>query len=118
GGGGEVFGGGVFGGSIVFSGDGVGNGVRGMVRRRSAMGEAPSLSSKNWVPEKDRCIGAKDKFMRWKGVRVTKASKRARHDTSVECFVYYKKQGHVTTGFELHCYWGDQDVDAKENDYW
>ncbi|GJW66458.1 hypothetical protein Tco_0120882 [Tanacetum coccineum] len=31
GGGGELFGGGMFGGSVVFSGDGVGNGVRGVV---------------------------------------------------------------------------------------
>ncbi|GJZ81706.1 hypothetical protein Tco_0646700, partial [Tanacetum coccineum] len=31
GGGGELFGGGVFGGSVVFSGDGVGNIVRGVV---------------------------------------------------------------------------------------
>ncbi|GJX16416.1 transducin beta-like protein 3 [Tanacetum coccineum] len=63
------------------------------------------------------------KFMRWKGVRVTKASKRAkdgckRHDTSFECFVYYKTQGHVMTGFELHYHRGDQDVDAKGNDYY
>ncbi|GKE72397.1 hypothetical protein Tco_1534438, partial [Tanacetum coccineum] len=40
-----------------------------------------------------------------------------RHDTSVECFVYYKKQGHVTRGFGLQCHRGDQDVDAKGNDY-
>ncbi|GJT78940.1 hypothetical protein Tco_1045665 [Tanacetum coccineum] len=39
GGGGELFGGRVFGGSVVFSGDGVGNRVRGMVRRQSAMGD-------------------------------------------------------------------------------
>ncbi|GJX04229.1 hypothetical protein Tco_0190145 [Tanacetum coccineum] len=78
------------------------------------------------VPEKDRWCGTRGKFVRWKCVRVTKASKRAkvgvrgdvqRHDTSVECFVYYKTQGHVTSGFELHCHWGDQDVDAKGNDY-
>nr|GEX86448.1 hypothetical protein [Tanacetum cinerariifolium] len=76
------------------------------------------------VPEKDRWCGARSKFVRWKGVRVTKASKRAKvgvrgwHDTSVECFVYYETQGHMTTGFELHCYWGDQDIDAKGNDYY
>ncbi|GKB56841.1 hypothetical protein Tco_0913027 [Tanacetum coccineum] len=41
-----------------------------------------------------------------------------KHDTSVECFVYYKTQGHVTTWFELQCHRGDQGVDAKGNDYW
>ncbi|GJX30553.1 hypothetical protein Tco_0238632 [Tanacetum coccineum] len=46
-----------------------------------------------------------------------KASNVRRHDTSVECFVYYKTQGHVMTGFELHYHRGDQDVDAKGNDY-
>nr|GEY25002.1 hypothetical protein [Tanacetum cinerariifolium] len=44
GGGDEVFGGGVFGGSVVFSGDGEVD----VVRRRSAMGEVSMLSSKNW----------------------------------------------------------------------
>nr|GEY17999.1 hypothetical protein [Tanacetum cinerariifolium] len=91
--------------------------LRGVVRRRSAMGKVSRLSSKNWygglswshgakgkdsfvkcdmtgnddfvgvqvkapisimivkVPEKDRWCGARGKFMRWKGVRVTNASK-------------------------------------------
>nr|GEV99377.1 hypothetical protein [Tanacetum cinerariifolium] len=131
----------VFGGSVVFSGDGVGNGVGGVVcgvscgvvcggicwgevgvvRRRSAMGEVKASISTMIVrvPEKDKWCGTRGKFVRWKGVRVTKASKRANvmYDTSVECFVYYKTQDHVTKGFELHCYWGDHDVDAKWNDY-
>ncbi|GJY62963.1 hypothetical protein Tco_0464423 [Tanacetum coccineum] len=88
--------------------------------------KAPISAMNVRVPEKDRWCGTRSKFMRWKGVRVTKASKRAkvgvkgdvqRHDTSFECFVYYKTQGHVMTGFELHYHRGDQDVDAKGNDY-
>ncbi|GJZ40573.1 hypothetical protein Tco_0587459 [Tanacetum coccineum] len=157
-GGGEVFGGGVFGGNVVFGGDGVGNGVRGVVCgvaygvvcgvSHGAEGKdsfdkcditgnddfivvqvkAPISTMIVRVPEKDRWCGTRGKFIRWKGVRVTKASKRAkvgvtetedvqRHGTSVECFVYYKTQGHVMTRLELHCYRGDQDVDAKGNDY-
>nr|GEW28412.1 hypothetical protein [Tanacetum cinerariifolium] len=80
------------------------------------------------VPEQDRWCGTRGKFVRWKGVRVTKASKHAkvsvretrdvqRHDTSVECFAYYKTQGHVKTVFELQRHQGDQDVDAKGNGY-
>ncbi|GJX03424.1 hypothetical protein Tco_0189340 [Tanacetum coccineum] len=41
-------GGGVIGGVGVVCGDGVDSGVRGMVSRRSAMGEVSRLSSKNW----------------------------------------------------------------------
>ncbi|GKF77727.1 hypothetical protein Tco_0230197, partial [Tanacetum coccineum] len=36
--------------------------------------EAPAT---NVLPEKDRWCGTRGKFVRWKGVRVTKASKRA-----------------------------------------
>ncbi|GKB94280.1 hypothetical protein Tco_0980417, partial [Tanacetum coccineum] len=40
------------------------------------------------VPEKDRWCGTRGKFVRWKGVRVTKASKRAK--VGVRCwFVEY-----------------------------
>nr|GEU59310.1 hypothetical protein [Tanacetum cinerariifolium] len=107
GGGGEVFGGGVFGGSIVFSGDGVGNGVRGVIcgvacgvvcgvsheaERKDSFVKCNMMGNDDFVgvrvkalislmivrvPEKDRCCGTRDKFVRWKGVRVTKASKRA-----------------------------------------
>nr|GEZ93831.1 hypothetical protein [Tanacetum cinerariifolium] len=45
------------------------------------------------VPEKDRWCGMRGKFVRWKGVRVTKASKHAKHHQ------------------------GDEDDDAKENGY-
>ncbi|GJY78413.1 hypothetical protein Tco_0484214, partial [Tanacetum coccineum] len=95
GGGGEVFGGGVFGGSVVFSGDGVGNRVREVyvVRRRSAMGEVSRLSSKNWVPEKDRWYRTRGKFVRWKGVRVTKASKREKGEVRTEERVMREKKG-------------------------
>ncbi|GKD38725.1 hypothetical protein Tco_1258932, partial [Tanacetum coccineum] len=87
----------------VFSGDGVSSGVRGVVvcgvaygvvcgvvcggevgvvRRRSAMGEvkAPISTMIVRVPEKDRWCGTRGKFVRWKSVRVTKASKRAKVD--------------------------------------
>nr|GEZ75788.1 hypothetical protein [Tanacetum cinerariifolium] len=146
GGGGEVCGGEVFGGSIVFSGVSFGNGIRGVIcgvacESHRAEGKdsfvkcdmtgnddfvggqlkAPTSMMIVRVPEKDRWCGVRGKLVRWKGVRVTKASKRAKvcksHDTSVECFVYDMTQGHVTIGFELHCYQGDQDVDAKGNDY-
>nr|GEU80031.1 hypothetical protein [Tanacetum cinerariifolium] len=120
GGGGEVFGGGVFGGSIVFSGDGVGNRVRCVVCGEVQWGMCrdyhPRIGMRglSWshgaemkdnfvkcnmtgnddfvgvqfkapislmivkVPEKDKWCGAKGKFMRWKGVRVTKASKHVK----------------------------------------
>ncbi|GJT10327.1 hypothetical protein Tco_0857369, partial [Tanacetum coccineum] len=89
GGGGELFGGGVFGGSVVFSGDGVGNEVRGVVCGVACgvvCGVVKALISMMIVrvPEKDRWCGARGKFVRWKGVRVTKASKRTK---------LYKKQG-------------------------
>ncbi|GKF84210.1 hypothetical protein Tco_0249108 [Tanacetum coccineum] len=75
GGGGELFGGGVFGGSVVFSGDGVGNGVRGVVCG-VAYGvvcdvvKAPISMMIVRVPEKDRWCGARGKFVWWKCVRV------------------------------------------------
>nr|GEU68230.1 hypothetical protein [Tanacetum cinerariifolium] len=83
GGGGDVFGGGVFGGSVVFSGDGVGNEVRGFVSGVACgvvcgVVKAPISMMIVRVPEKDRWCGARGKFVRWKGVRVTKASKRAK----------------------------------------
>ncbi|GJZ23380.1 hypothetical protein Tco_0560839 [Tanacetum coccineum] len=64
GGGGGVFDGGVFGGSVVFSGE------VGVVRRRSAMGEVSRLSSKNWSRDAivDRGGGDDIKFailLRW-----------------------------------------------------
>ncbi|GKC45721.1 hypothetical protein Tco_1063443 [Tanacetum coccineum] len=116
-------GGGVVGGVYVVCGDGVDRGVGGV---DCGVVKAPISAMIIRVPEKDRWCGTSGKFVRWKGVRITKASKRAkvivrgdvqRHDTSVECFVYYKSQGHVMTGFELHYHRGDQDVDAKGNDY-
>ncbi|GJR28628.1 hypothetical protein Tco_1104860 [Tanacetum coccineum] len=78
--------------------------------------KAPISAMNVRVPEKDRWCGTRSKFMRdvivdgggWEDIE---------HDTSVECFVYYKTQGHVTTGFELQCHRGDQGVDAKRNDY-
>nr|GEY93276.1 hypothetical protein [Tanacetum cinerariifolium] len=68
------------------------------------------------VPEKDRWCGV----VRGASLCGGKLGGREdiEHDTRVECFVYYKTQGHVTTGFELHCHWGDQDIDAKGNDYY
>ncbi|GKF14344.1 hypothetical protein Tco_0055806, partial [Tanacetum coccineum] len=83
GGGGEVFGGGVIGGSVMFSGDGVGNGVRGVVCGVAcgvACGgvKAPISMMILRVPKKDKWCGTRSKFLRWKGVRVTKASKRAK----------------------------------------
>ncbi|GJZ10192.1 hypothetical protein Tco_0544951 [Tanacetum coccineum] len=117
GGGGGSGGGEVFGGSVVFSGDGAGNGVTGVVcgvalwgclwcglwwcllrRSRCAEGKdsfvkcdmtrnndfvgvqvkAPISTMIVMVLEKDRWCGTRGKFVRWKGVRVTKASKRAK----------------------------------------
>ncbi|GKC11355.1 hypothetical protein Tco_1008137 [Tanacetum coccineum] len=83
GGGGELFGGGVFGGSVVFSGDGVGNRVRGVVCG-VACGVVCGVVKASIsmmivsVPEKYRWCGARGKFVWWKGVRVTKASKCAK----------------------------------------
>ncbi|GJR99874.1 hypothetical protein Tco_0316383 [Tanacetum coccineum] len=122
GGGGEVFGGGVFGGSVVFSGDGVGNGVKGVVCGvvcSVVYGgvKAPISMMIVRVPEKDRWCGTRGKFVR--DVIVDRGGgEDIKHGTSVECFVYYKTQGHVMTGFELHCHRDDQDVDAKWNDYY
>ncbi|GKF01431.1 hypothetical protein Tco_0028354 [Tanacetum coccineum] len=83
GGDGEVFGGRVFGGSVVFSGDGAGNGVRGIVCGVACgvvcgVVKAPISMMIVRVPEKDRWCGTRGKFVRWKGVRITKASKRAK----------------------------------------
>ncbi|GJU22936.1 hypothetical protein Tco_1156278 [Tanacetum coccineum] len=126
GGGEEVFSGGVLRGSVVFSGDGVGNGVRGVVCGVACgvvcgVVKAPIPMMIVRVPEKDRWCGMRAKFVRWKGVRDVIVDRGGgediKHDTSIESFVYYKTQGHVTIGLELHCHRGDQDVDAKGNDY-
>nr|GEW96053.1 hypothetical protein [Tanacetum cinerariifolium] len=45
--------------------------------RRSRCVKAPISEMIVNVPEKDRWCGLRGKFVRWKGVRVTKASKRA-----------------------------------------
>ncbi|GJX89988.1 hypothetical protein Tco_0343314 [Tanacetum coccineum] len=74
------------------------------------------------VPEKDIWCGTRGKFVRWNGVRVEgrilKTEDVQRHDTSVEFFVYYKTQGHVTTLCELQRHQGGQEVDAKGNGYY
>ncbi|GKG07587.1 hypothetical protein Tco_0330556, partial [Tanacetum coccineum] len=59
---------------------GVGGGELGVISRQSAMREvkAPISAMIVRVPEKDRWYGTRGKFVRWKGVRVTKASKRAK----------------------------------------
>ncbi|GJU20310.1 hypothetical protein Tco_1153652 [Tanacetum coccineum] len=64
-----------------------------------------------FVGKKAKCNGGAevkdtDILIDCKGTRGK--DRRPWHDTSVECFVYYKTQGHVTTGFELHCTGGDQ----------
>ncbi|GKC84409.1 hypothetical protein Tco_1140126 [Tanacetum coccineum] len=118
GGGGDsgVFGDGVFGGSVVFNGDGVSNGVGGVVCGVAYEVKASISTMIVRVPEKDRWCGTRGKFVR--DVIVDRGEgEDIKHDTRVECFVYYKTQGHVTTGFELQCHRGDQGVDAKGNDY-
>nr|GEW16867.1 hypothetical protein [Tanacetum cinerariifolium] len=118
----------VFGGSVVFSGDGVG-----VIRRRSAMGRCRDyhLRIGQGTDIHDDCKGTRERLMVWyegkvcaverckgnKGIQMCEGGCK-RHNTSVECFVYYMTQGHVTIGFELHCHRGDQDVDAKGNDYY
>nr|GEV81359.1 hypothetical protein [Tanacetum cinerariifolium] len=103
-GGGKVFGGGeVFGGGVVFSGDGVGNRVGSVVcgvacgvvcgERKDSFIKCDIMGNDDFVgvqvnasistmivrvPEKDKWCGTRGKFVRWKGVRVTKASKRAK----------------------------------------
>ncbi|GKC00003.1 hypothetical protein Tco_0986139 [Tanacetum coccineum] len=92
GGGDEVFGGGVFGGSVVFSGDGVGNEVRGVVcvllyglvvvvvcgwclfeREVGALVKAPISMMILRVPKKDKWCGTRRQvFALVKGVRVTR----------------------------------------------
>ncbi|GJS94521.1 hypothetical protein Tco_0801489 [Tanacetum coccineum] len=106
-GGGGGGGGEVFGGSVVFSGDGVGNGVRGVVcgvvcgvglswshgaEWKDSFVKCDMTGNNDFVGvqvkalistmivrvlEKDKWCGTRGKFVRWKGVRVTKASKRA-----------------------------------------
>nr|GEV25280.1 hypothetical protein [Tanacetum cinerariifolium] len=62
------------GGVGVLCGDGVDDGVRGVVC------EAPISTMIVSVHEKDRWCGTRGKFVLWKGVRVTKASKHAKVD--------------------------------------
>ncbi|GJR37022.1 hypothetical protein Tco_1212706 [Tanacetum coccineum] len=80
-------GGGVVGGIDVVCGDGVERGVGGVdcgVVCGYVCGivcgvvKAPISAMIVRVPEKDRWCGTRGKFVRWKGVRVTKASKRAK----------------------------------------
>ncbi|GJR88046.1 hypothetical protein Tco_0212057, partial [Tanacetum coccineum] len=90
GGGGGGGGGGVTGGVGVVCGDGVDSGVGAegkdsfvkcdMTRNDDFVGvqvKAPVSTMIVSVPEKDRWCGTRGKFVRWKGVRVTKASKCA-----------------------------------------
>nr|GEV33380.1 hypothetical protein [Tanacetum cinerariifolium] len=117
----EVGGGGeVIGGVGVVCGDGVDSGVGGVVCGVVYGVKAPISTMIVSVTETDRWCGTRGKFVRWKGVRVTKASKRANvgvRGTTQLLSVYYKKQGHVTIVVELQRHQGDQDVDAKRNSY-
>ncbi|GJY42145.1 hypothetical protein Tco_0429415 [Tanacetum coccineum] len=78
-------GGGVVGGVGVVCGDGVDRGVGGVdceiiygfVCGVVCEVKAPISAMIVRVPEKDRWCGTRGKFVRWKGVWVTKASKRA-----------------------------------------
>ncbi|GJS25840.1 hypothetical protein Tco_0486460 [Tanacetum coccineum] len=67
-------GGGVVGDVCVVCGDGVDRGVGGV---DCGVVKAPISAMIIRVPEKDRWCGTRGKFVRWKGVRITKASKRA-----------------------------------------
>ncbi|GJR51792.1 hypothetical protein Tco_1402313 [Tanacetum coccineum] len=72
-------GGGVIGSVGVVCGDGVDNGVGEVVCGvLCGVVKAPISTMIVSVPEKDRWCGTRGKFVRWKGVRVTKASKRAK----------------------------------------
>nr|GFA71120.1 hypothetical protein [Tanacetum cinerariifolium] len=70
-------GGGVVGGVGVVCGDGVDRGVGGVDCGVVCGVKAPISAMIVRVPEKDRWCGTRGKFVRWKGVRVTKASKHA-----------------------------------------
>ncbi|GKD00474.1 hypothetical protein Tco_1170748 [Tanacetum coccineum] len=113
-------GGGVVGGVGVVCGDDVDRRVGG-VDCRVVCGfvcevKAPISAIIVRVPEKDRWCGTRGKFVR--DVIVDRGKgEDIKHDTSVECFVYYKTQGHVTIVCELQCHQGGQDVDAKGNGY-
>ncbi|GKA49211.1 hypothetical protein Tco_0742169, partial [Tanacetum coccineum] len=74
GGGGGGGGGGVVCDVGVVCGDGVDRGVGGV---DCGVVKAPIFSMIVRVPDKDKWCGTRGKFVRWKGVRVTKASKRA-----------------------------------------
>ncbi|GJY83663.1 hypothetical protein Tco_0497039 [Tanacetum coccineum] len=68
-------GGGVVGGVGIVCGDGV---DRGLGSVDCGVVKAPISAMTIRVPEKDRWCGTRGKFVRWKGVRITKASKRAK----------------------------------------
>nr|GEV12812.1 putative ribonuclease H-like domain-containing protein [Tanacetum cinerariifolium] len=94
GGGGD---GGLIGGVGVVCGDGVDSGVGdvvcGVVCGVVDGGQCIDIHDDCKRTDKDRWCGTRGKFVRWKGVRITNASKRAKRHQ------------------------GDQDVDAKGNDY-
>ncbi|GJZ31494.1 hypothetical protein Tco_0576541 [Tanacetum coccineum] len=101
-------GGGVVGGVGVVYGDGVDRGVGGVdceVVCGFVCGvvKTPISAMIVRVPEKDRWCGTREKFVRWKGVRVEGKILR--------------QQGHVMTVCELQRHQGGQDVDAKGNGY-
>ncbi|GKC65869.1 hypothetical protein Tco_1098467 [Tanacetum coccineum] len=73
--GGDGGGGGVVSGVCVVCGDGVDRGVGDV---DCGVVKAPISAMIIRVPEKDRWCGTRGKFVRWKGVRITKASKRAK----------------------------------------
>nr|GEZ18716.1 hypothetical protein [Tanacetum cinerariifolium] len=76
GGGGGGDGGKVIGGVGVVCGDGVDSGVGGVVYGFVCQGT--DIHDDLKIPEKDRWRGTRGKFVWWKGVRVTNASKRAK----------------------------------------
>ncbi|GJY09953.1 hypothetical protein Tco_0378138 [Tanacetum coccineum] len=93
-------GGGVVGGVGVVCGDGVDRGVGGVdcgvvcgfVCRVVCEVKAPISAMIVRVPEKDRWCGTRGKFVRWKGVRVTKASKRAKMGVRDELFGFFHEE--------------------------
>nr|GEU46136.1 integrase, catalytic region, zinc finger, CCHC-type, peptidase aspartic, catalytic [Tanacetum cinerariifolium] len=82
-GGGGGGGDGVIGGVDVVCGDGVDSRVGGVVCEVKAPISIMTVS----VPEKDRWCRTRGKFVRWKGVRVTKASKRANVGVRVQATI-------------------------------
>ncbi|GJZ25249.1 RNA-directed DNA polymerase, eukaryota [Tanacetum coccineum] len=94
-------GGGVTGGIGVVCGDGVDSEVKAPVSRMIIS-----------VPEKDRWCGARGKFVRWKGIRVTKASERANVGVRGED-VHRSECITVKGDVTIERHQGDQDVDCK-----